>query len=198
MYFIKKMLESELNCEFNYCLINLYRNGSDYTAWHADKEAIEKGKDIVASLSLGQTRKFGVRHKNYKEYQTNNKNSSKNKDKENDNSNAHNGSNDNSNKKSKVKNKLRDEKFQWKYEIMLKDGCLIVMRGNMQKYWKHTITKTKKAMYNNPRINLTFRCNKAFDQDGNEIKNVKLKNKPKNKSKTKTKTKDTLIKDNTK
>ncbi|CAF3896907.1 unnamed protein product [Rotaria sp. Silwood1] len=37
------------------------RNGNDYINFHADNEA----KDIIASISLGATRKFLVRHLSY-------------------------------------------------------------------------------------------------------------------------------------
>ena len=39
--------------EFDYCLVNLYRDGNDYINFHADNEA----KDIIASMSLGVTRR---------------------------------------------------------------------------------------------------------------------------------------------
>ena len=41
-----------------------------------------------------------------------------------------------------------------KYEYKLKHGSLIVMRGDMQKNWKHGIPKDASQQ---PRINLTFR-----------------------------------------
>ncbi len=39
--------------EFDYCLVNLYRDGNDHINFHADNEA----KDIVASMTLGATRR---------------------------------------------------------------------------------------------------------------------------------------------
>lgn len=42
-----------IGVEFHYCLVNLYRNGDDYINFHADNEA----KDIIASISLGVTRR---------------------------------------------------------------------------------------------------------------------------------------------
>eukprot|EP01084_Bolivina_argentea_P215253 365434_1 len=42
-----------------------------------------------------------------------------------------------------------------KKEFLLQSGCLIVMKDDTQKQWKHTVPKTKKPQ--NPRINLTFR-----------------------------------------
>jgi alkylated DNA repair dioxygenase AlkB len=46
--------------QFNYCLLNLYRHGQDSMGWHADDEP-EMG-NIIGSVSLGQTRKFRIRH----------------------------------------------------------------------------------------------------------------------------------------
>jgi alkylated DNA repair dioxygenase AlkB len=40
--------------EFDYCLVNLYRDGNDHINFHADNEA----KDIVASMTLGATRRY--------------------------------------------------------------------------------------------------------------------------------------------
>jgi hypothetical protein len=46
--------------EYNYCLFNRYRSGSDSMGWHADDEP-EMG-NVIGSLSLGATRKFRIRH----------------------------------------------------------------------------------------------------------------------------------------
>ena len=40
--------------EFDYCLVNLYRDGNDYINFHADNEE----RDIVASMTLGATRRY--------------------------------------------------------------------------------------------------------------------------------------------
>ena len=42
-----------------------------------------------------------------------------------------------------------------KKEFMLPSGCLLVMKDDTQKMWKHTVPKSTKLQ--NPRINLTFR-----------------------------------------
>lgn len=48
---------------FNTALANLYRNGQDSVAWHADDEP-ELGPDpIIASVSLGAERTFLLRHR---------------------------------------------------------------------------------------------------------------------------------------
>ena len=47
---IKEKIEAVLG-EYNYCLLNRYRSGSDSMGWHADNEP-EMG-DVIGSLSLG-------------------------------------------------------------------------------------------------------------------------------------------------
>jgi alkylated DNA repair dioxygenase AlkB len=59
---IKKRVENSANTEFNAVLINYYRDGNDSNGWHADNEK-ELGKNpIIASLSLGATRRFDLKH----------------------------------------------------------------------------------------------------------------------------------------
>jgi alkylated DNA repair dioxygenase AlkB len=48
---------------FNCVLLNYYRDGSDSMGWHSDDEP-ELGRDpVIASLSLGQARRFVLRHR---------------------------------------------------------------------------------------------------------------------------------------
>ena len=54
--------------EYNFCLLNRYRSGSDSMGWHADDEP-EMG-NTIGSLSLGATRKFRIRHNVSRETQT--------------------------------------------------------------------------------------------------------------------------------
>ena len=47
---------------FNSVLLNRYRSGEDSVSWHRDDEP-ELGRDpVIASLSLGATRRFKLRH----------------------------------------------------------------------------------------------------------------------------------------
>ena len=64
---IKQKIEA-IEGSYNYCLLNRYRNGSDSMGWHADDEP-EMG-NIIGSLSLGETRKFRIRHNESRETQT--------------------------------------------------------------------------------------------------------------------------------
>lgn len=61
--------EVEQHCQqrFNSVLLNYYRDGNDSVSWHSDDEK-ELGPDpIIASLSLGGTRRFELRHRFRKE-----------------------------------------------------------------------------------------------------------------------------------
>ncbi len=64
---IKRRIEA-VQGEYNYCLLNRYRSGSDSMGWHADDEP-EMGP-VIGSLSLGATRKFRIRHNTTRETQT--------------------------------------------------------------------------------------------------------------------------------
>ena len=60
---LKEKIESTTGISFNSVLLNYYRNGNDSVAWHSDNER-ELGKDPnIASLSIGQPRRFEFRHK---------------------------------------------------------------------------------------------------------------------------------------
>ncbi len=111
---IKRSIEQRLanigiKAKFNTCLLNYYPSGDDGMGYHADDEKELGYQPIIASLSLGATRKFVLKHK----------------------------------------------KTQDKVELHLESGQLIVMHGDTQTFWKHTITKTKTVA--DGRISLTFR-----------------------------------------
>jgi alkylated DNA repair dioxygenase AlkB len=56
---------------FNAVLLNLYRDGRDGMGWHADDEP-ELGRDpVIASVSLGATRRFCLRHRRHKDLRLN-------------------------------------------------------------------------------------------------------------------------------
>lgn len=48
---------------FNTVLLNLYRHGKDGVAWHADDEADLGRQPVIASVSLGATRRFQLRRR---------------------------------------------------------------------------------------------------------------------------------------
>ena len=52
---------------FNSALLNLYRDGTDSLAWHADDEPELGRAPTLASLSLGATRRFRIRQRRTRE-----------------------------------------------------------------------------------------------------------------------------------
>lgn len=62
MLILKNKLEQITQFKFDYVLINYYRDGKDYIYYHSDKEAIGDGKNVICSISLGETRKFVLKH----------------------------------------------------------------------------------------------------------------------------------------
>ena len=106
---LKNLVELKSGEKFNSCLLNLYHNGDEGMSWHSDNEKELGVNPIIASLSIGATRKFSLKHKVTKQ----------------------------------------------KVEVLLQTGNLLVMKGETQHKWIHSLPKTKKV--HTPRINLTFR-----------------------------------------
>jgi alkylated DNA repair dioxygenase AlkB len=105
---LRARLETATTAKFNSCLANLYRDGADSVSWHSDDEPELGFQPTIASLSLGSTRDFKLRHQTSRAVST----------------------------------------------VSLAHGDLLVMRGNSQEAWRHSIPKRAHA---GPRINLTFR-----------------------------------------
>ncbi len=126
---IRSRVEAVLGLSFNSVLLNLYRDGRDSIGWHADDEPELGVEPVIASVSLGETRKFRFKKKFKKKL------------------------------KKTLKKERRDEStFELRpetFSIDLSPGSLLVMRGRCQVEWKHAVPKTKRKV--EPRINLTFR-----------------------------------------
>lgn len=112
---------------FNYAYLNYYRDGKDYINYHSDKEEVLEEGSTIASLSLGATRDFVIRH--IKDTRL-----------------AQDMSDD----------KLRLEALEAaKQTIPLKSGSLLLMKKQTQKVYHHHVPK--RLNVKSPRINITFR-----------------------------------------
>ena len=60
---LKDNIEENTGCHFNSMLGNLYRDGHDAVAWHADDEPSLGTNPVIASLSFGDLRNFELRRK---------------------------------------------------------------------------------------------------------------------------------------
>lgn len=59
---VKAAVEEKAGTTFSSVLLNLYRNGDDGVAWHSDDERELGENPTIASVSLGTTRTFRLRH----------------------------------------------------------------------------------------------------------------------------------------
>ncbi|PON57635.1 DNA oxidative demethylase ALKBH [Parasponia andersonii] len=116
---------------FNSLLLNRYKGGSDYVAWHSDDERLYGSAPEIASVSFGCDREFLLKKKNGK------RSNEKRKDEE------------PASKRLKKSNQVDQHSFT------LKHGSLLLMRGFTQRDWLHSVPKRAKA--DATRINLTFR-----------------------------------------
>jgi alkylated DNA repair dioxygenase AlkB len=60
---LKRCAEAHAGQAFNSVLVNLYRDGRDSVGWHADNEPGLGRDPVIASLSLGATRRFQLKHR---------------------------------------------------------------------------------------------------------------------------------------
>ena len=60
---LNELIAGHCTTSFNSILLNKYRNGRDGIGWHSDNEKSLGTNPVIASLSLGATRRFSLRHK---------------------------------------------------------------------------------------------------------------------------------------
>ena len=60
---LKAHIEAATGEQFNSVLVNYYRDGRDSNGWHSDDEPELGSNPVIASLSLGGSRDFLLRHK---------------------------------------------------------------------------------------------------------------------------------------
>lgn len=62
LFALRQRVEQACQCRFNSVLANFYRNGMDKMGYHADNERELGERPVIASLNLGVTRKFVLKH----------------------------------------------------------------------------------------------------------------------------------------
>ncbi len=58
---LRERVQARAGAPFNSVLANLYRGGADSMGWHADDEPELGAEPVIASLSLGATRRFQLK-----------------------------------------------------------------------------------------------------------------------------------------
>jgi len=60
---LRELVQNRCKVHFNGVLLNLYRDGNDSMGWHSDDEFYLGPQPLIASVSLGATRRFRLRHR---------------------------------------------------------------------------------------------------------------------------------------
>ncbi|MGV7196649.1 alpha-ketoglutarate-dependent dioxygenase AlkB family protein [Xanthomonas axonopodis] len=60
---LRARLQEETGRPFNSVLVNRYRSGNDAMGWHSDDEPELGAQPLIASVSLGATRRFAFKHR---------------------------------------------------------------------------------------------------------------------------------------
>lgn len=115
--------------EFNSVLANLYRDGRDSMGWHRDDEPELGEQPVIASLSLGATRRFLIKPVARAVSE--------------------------SRRPGLLTRRAADLGSGTRVAIELAHGSLLVMRGLTQRRYRHALPRTRKPV--GPRVNLTFR-----------------------------------------
>ena len=67
---LKDVLEDFLDKKYNFMLFSQYRNENDSIAYHSDDEKFLGYRPSIASLSVGDTRTFSLKHKSNKQIES--------------------------------------------------------------------------------------------------------------------------------
>lgn len=122
---------------FNFCLVNYYADGSDSISYHSDDERFLGANPAIASFSLGSQRDFLMKHKPPPPP-----------------------------KNGETPSKQDAKSDEKPLKLPLASGDMVVMRGETQSNWLHSIPKRKGGQGDGGRINITFR--KAMVKGGSE------------------------------
>lgn len=63
---IRERIERVSSATFNSVLLNLYRDGADSVAWHADDEPELGRNPVIGSVSFGASRTFQMKHQKHR------------------------------------------------------------------------------------------------------------------------------------
>lgn len=128
--YLRRITEAATGEAFNFCLVNYYADGNDSISYHSDDERFLGENPAIASFSLGARRDFLMKHKPA------------------DASNAAVAT-----ARSRGSKKDPDPSLK----LALGSGDMVLMRGQTQGNWLHSIPKRKGAEADAGRINITFR-----------------------------------------
>lgn len=107
---------------FNSALLNLYRSGRDSVDWHSDDEPELGDQPVIATVSLGASRRFDLRPRH---------------------------------RPGADGDRPLTHRGRQTMHLDLPHGSLLIMAGDMQRYWQHRVAKINAQV--GERISITFR-----------------------------------------
>ncbi|KAJ5618576.1 hypothetical protein N7528_006687 [Penicillium herquei] len=162
---LRQSVEKATGARYNFCLVNYYASGEDSISFHSDDERFLGSQPNIASLSLGGEREFHMKHKPISESGSMNMNMNGGTNKAIASTPA---SAVESEPSSKLKGSTNGPAFlspsgagtgTQALKMGLLSGDMIVMRGDTQANWLHSIPKRRGRGGDaiRGRINITFR-----------------------------------------
>lgn len=134
-------IQTATSTKYNFILVNYYASGDDSISFHSDDERFLGPEPSIASLSLGGEREFVMKHKPFPS------------------SSSPHAPNYRTAGKTAGGGRGNDGFQTTPIKMPLASGDMVVMRGETQSNWLHSIPKRKgkKAESIQGRINITFR-----------------------------------------
>ena len=134
---LRRATEAVTGETFNFCLVNYYADGNDSISYHSDDERFLGPAPSIASFSLGSGRDFLMKPKT-----------------------------DAATSKTEDAKPVKGKKNEDVLKLPLQSGDMVLMKGETQGKWLHSIPKRKGGQGDGGRINITFR--KAMVKGGTE------------------------------
>ncbi|KAJ5715497.1 uncharacterized protein N7483_012678 [Penicillium malachiteum] len=166
---LRQCIEKATGARYNFCLVNYYASGEDSISFHSDDERFLGAQPNIASLSLGGEREFHMKHKPISESGNVNMNMNGSTNKpiasssaaESDPSSKLNGSTNTGVRSGPalLSTSAGTQTQTQPLKMGLLSGDMIVMRGDTQANWLHSIPKRRGRGGDaiRGRINITFR-----------------------------------------
>lgn len=144
---LKNLTEALTNDTYNFVLVNYYSTGQDSISYHSDDERFLGNNPTIASFSLGARRDFLLKHKP---------------------PGAGPGNGNKGQSRAEADNTEKVYPGTTQIKLPLDSGDMILMRGETQRNWLHSIPKRsgKNNEADKGRINITMR--KAMVPGGTE------------------------------
>lgn len=164
---LRRLVEAFTGSEYNFVLVNYYASGQDSISYHSDDEKFLGHEPAIASLSLGATRDFLMRHKPLARDARKDATAGISGNRGTVGGKKGAGKVDAENEELTEEDLAVREAHKNPLKLPMAGGDMVLMRGRSQSHWLHSVPKRAgKGGGEQGRINITFR--KALVKGGTE------------------------------